>query len=157
MRFAGKIFALLVAIVLVCATASWAAQGGQGATAPRKTKEVGSKKAEGKAGGKETAPGKTKEADTKKAEGKAIGKDTAPGLPKAEAKREASAAKKVDKAVKKDAKADAKETKKDMKADAKETKNMNQAKTNSLLKYRFVGALLFDRILVFETLGALAS
>ena len=76
MRFAGKIFALFFAIVLVCATTSWAAQGGQGATAPRKTKEVGSKKAEGKAGGKETAPGKTKEADTKKAEAKETKKES---------------------------------------------------------------------------------
>lgn len=100
MRFAAKIFVLLVAIVLVCASATWAAQGGQGATAPGKTKEVGSKKAEGKA----------------------VGKDTAPGLPKAEAKHEEHATKKEAKEVRKDAKAEAKETKKEMKADAKETK-----------------------------------
>jgi hypothetical protein len=112
MRFAGKIFALLVAIVLVCATASWAAQGGQGATAPGKTKEVGSKKAEGKA----------------------VGKDTAPGLPKAEAKREASATKKEAKEVKKDAKAEAKETKKDMKAEAKETKKEMKAEAKETKK-----------------------
>jgi hypothetical protein len=112
MRFAGKIFALLVAIVLVCASATWAAQGGQGAT----------------------APGKTKEAGSKKAEGKAVGKDTAPGLPKAEAKREASAAKKEAKEVKKDAKADAKETKKEMKAEAKETKKDAKAEAKETKK-----------------------
>jgi len=112
MRFAGKIFALLVAIVLVGASATWAAQGGQGAT----------------------APGKTKEVDSKKAEGKAVGKATAPGLPKAEAKREASATKKEAKEVKKDAKADAKETKKEMKADAKDTKKEPKAEAKETKK-----------------------